>query len=477
MTGLTKFFVMALDTVAEPSAMDQAAEVVDKISGFVWNNILLFVLLGAGLYFTIRTGFVQIRRFGSGWNRVFGDFSLSGSKAGKDGMSSFQALATAIAAQVGTGNIAGCATAIVGGGPGAIFWMWLAAFFGMATIYGEACLAQATKITDKNGEVTGGPVYYITKAFGGAFGKFLAGFFAIAIILALGFMGNMVQSNSISDAFKTAFGLPTWTVGVAVAIIAAFIFLGGIGRIAAFTEKCVPIMAALYLLGGLIILIINIKNVPGAFASIFTGAFTPAAVVGGTAGIAVKEAIRRGVSRGLFSNEAGMGSTPHAHAIAKVNKPQEQGEVAMVGVFIDTFVVLTMTALVILSTGVLNGKFGADNQSFTGTAVAQAAFEHGFGGIGPKFVAVCLLFFAFSTIIGWYFFARQNVKYLFGDKAIVPFTIIGIVCIFCGSLLKVDLVWNLSDLLNGLMVLPNILALLFLSGVIAKFAKGEDVKL
>ena len=477
MTGLTKFFVMALDAVAEPSAMDQAAEVVDKISGFVWNNILLFVLLGAGLYFTIRTGFVQIRHFSRGWNRVFGDFSLSGSKAGKDGMSSFQALATAIAAQVGTGNIAGCATAIVGGGPGAIFWMWLAAFFGMATIYGEACLAQATKITDKNGEVTGGPVYYITKAFGGVFGKFLAGFFAIAITLALGFMGNMVQSNSISDAFKTAFGVPTWIIGVGVAIIAAFIFLGGIGRIAAFTEKCVPIMAALYLLGGLIILIINIKNVPGAFASIFTGAFTPAAVVGGTAGIAVKEAIRRGVSRGLFSNEAGMGSTPHAHAIAKVDKPQDQGEVAMVGVFIDTFVVLTMTALVILSTGVLNGKFGADNQSFTGTAVAQAAFEHGFGGIGPKFVAVCLLFFAFSTIIGWYFFARQNVKYLFGDKAIVPFTIIGIVCIFCGSLLKVDLVWNLSDLFNGLMVLPNILALLFLGGAIAKFAKGEDVKL
>ena len=476
MTGLTKFFVMAL-MAKEPSAMDKAADVVDKMSGFVWNNILLFVLLGAGLYFTIRTGFVQIRHFGRGWNRVFGDFSLSGSKAGKDGMSSFQALATAIAAQVGTGNIAGCATAIVGGGPGAIFWMWLAAFFGMATIYGEACLAQATKITDKNGEVTGGPVYYITKAFGGAFGKFLAGFFAIAIILALGFMGNMVQSNSISDAFNTAFGLPTWVVGVGVAVIAAFIFLGGIGRIASFTEKCVPIMAALYLLGGLIILIINIKNVPGAFASIFTGAFTPEAVVGGTAGIAVREAIRRGVSRGLFSNEAGMGSTPHAHAIAKVEKPQDQGEVAMVGVFIDTFVVLTMTALVILSTGVLNGKFGADNQSFTGTAVAQAAFEHGFGGIGPKFVAVCLLFFAFSTIIGWYFFARQNIKYLFGDKAIIPFTVIGIVCIFCGSLLKVDLVWNLSDLFNALMVLPNILALLFLGGKIAKFAKGEKVEM
>ena len=481
MTGLTKFFVMALDAATEPSAMDQAAKVVDDISGFVWNNVLLFVLLGAGLYFTIRTGFVQIRHFGRGWNRVFGDFSLSGSKAGKDGMSSFQALATAIAAQVGTGNIAGCATAIVGGGPGAIFWMWLAAFFGMATIYGEACLAQATKITDKNGEVTGGPVYYITKAFKGGFGKFMAGFFAIAIILALGFMGNMVQSNSISAAFETAFGIPTWIVGIAVAIIAAFIFLGGISRIASFTEKCVPIMAALYLLGGLIILIINIKNVPGAFASIFTGAFTPEAIVGGTAGIAIKEAIRKGVARGLFSNEAGMGSTPHAHAIAKVDKPQDQGEVAMVGVFIDTFVVLTMTALVILSTGVLQKGtafgFGTDNKEFTGTAVAQAAFEHGFGGIGPKFVALCLLFFAFSTIIGWYFFARQNIKYLFGDKAMIPFTIIVIACVFGGSLLKVDLVWNLSDLFNALMVLPNIIALLFLGGKIAKFAKGDKVEL
>jgi len=485
MIDLTKFFVMALDATSEPSAMDKAAKVVDQMSGFVWNNILLFVLLGAGLYFTIRTGFVQIRHFGRAWNRVFGDFSLSGSKAGKDGMSSFQALATAIAAQVGTGNIAGCATAIVGGGPGAIFWMWLAAFFGMATIYGEACLAQATKVVDKNGEVTGGPVYYITKAFKGGFGKFLAGFFSIAIILALGFMGNMVQSNSISDAFKTAFGVPAWIIGIAVAVIAAFIFLGGIGRIASFTEKCVPIMAALYLIGGLIILIINYKNVPGAFASIFICAFNPAAIAGGAGGIVVREAIRRGVSRGLFSNEAGMGSTPHAHAIAKVDKPQDQGEVAMIGVFIDTFVVLTMTALVILSTGVLDGRYGSNNEqivdgvkkAFTGTAVAQAAFADGFSSIGPKFVALCLLFFAFSTIIGWYFFARQNIKYLFGDKAIVPFTIIVVICIFCGSLLKVDLVWNLSDLFNALMVLPNILALLFLGGKIAKFAKGDKVEM
>ena len=298
-------------------------------------------------------------------------------------------------------------------------------------------------------------------------------------------MGNMVQSNSISDAFKTAFGVPAWIIGIAVAVIAAFIFLGGIGRIASFTEKCVPIMAALYLIGGLIILIINYKNVPGAFASIFTCAFNPAAIAGGAGGIVVREAIRRGVSRGLFSNEAGMGSTPHAHAIAKVDKPQDQGEVAMIGVFIDTFVVLTMTALVILSTGVLDGRYGSNNEqivdgvkkAFTGTAVAQAAFADGFSSIGPKFVALCLLFFAFSTIIGWYFFARQNIKYLFGDKAIVPFTIIVVICIFCGSLLKVDLVWNLSDLFNALMVLPNILALLFLGGKIAKFAKGDKVEM
>ncbi len=471
MMNLTGLSVFSL------TAMEKATEIAAKVNSFVWGNLLLFVLMGAGLFFTIATGFVQIRHFGRGWNRVFGDFSLKGSKAGKDGMSSFQALATAIAAQVGTGNIAGCATAIVGGGPGAIFWMWLAAFFGMATIYAEACLAQATKIKDKDGETVGGPVYYISKAFGGGLGKIMAGFFAVAIILALGLMGNMVQSNSISGAFFTAFGLPTWIVGVAVAVLAFFIFLGGIGRIASVTEKMVPVMAALYLLGGLVILIMNIGNVPGAIASIFQGAFSPEAVCGGTAGILVKEAIRRGVSRGLFSNEAGMGSTPHAHAIAKVNKPQEQGEVAMVGVFIDTFIVLTMTALVILSTGVLNGQYGADNKDFTGTSVAQAAFGTGFGSLGPKFVAICLLFFAFSTIIGWYFFARQNIKYLFGEKGIVPFTILGIICIFVGSLLKVDLVWELSDLFNGLMVLPNLIALLALTGFIVKFAKGEDVKM
>lgn len=398
--------------------MDALNQAIAQISDVLWNSVLLFLLVGTGVYFSVRTRFVQVRKFKTAWNRVFGGFSLKGKKAGKDGMTSFQALATAIAAQVGTGNIAGCATALVSGGPGAIFWMWLAAFFGMATIYGEAYLAQISKRRDESGEVIGGPVYYITHAFKGTFGKALAGFFAVAVILALGFMGNMVQSNSISDAFYTAFSVPKWVMGVIVAVLAAFIFIGGISRIASFTEKVVPVMAALYLVGALVVILINIQHVPSAIASIFICAFRPDAVFGAAAGITVRKAMRYGVARGLFSNEAGMGSTPHAHAIADVENPEDQGEVAMIGVFIDTFVVLTMTALVILSSGVLEEMMST---GVVGTPVAQAAFRTGLKGFGPAFVAICLLFFAFSTIVGWYFFARQNVQYLFGKKAVVPF--------------------------------------------------------
>ena len=453
--------------------MEAFNSIVTLLDDKVW-FILMFLLVGSGVYFSIRTRFVQVRHFPQAWKRVFGGFSLKGDKAGKEGMSSFQALSTAIAAQVGTGNIAGCATALVGGGPGAIFWMWLAAFFGMATIYGEASLAQVTKTRDDKGHVIGGPVYYITKAFQGGFGRFLAGFFAVALILALGIMGNMVQSNSISDAFYTAFGINKVIVGVLVTVIAAFIFVGGIGRIASFTEKVVPIMAALYLVGGVILLILNFRGIPGALASIFIGAFSPRAVGGAVAGLTVREAMRLGVARGLFSNEAGMGSTPHAHALAKVDNPQDQGEVAMVGVFIDTFVVLTMTALVILSSGVLDSMI---EQGIGGTPVAQAAFATGFGKFGPMFVAICLLFFAFSTIIGWYFFAQQNVKYLFGTKGVKPFAVIAVIFVFIGSLLKVELVWNLSDLFNGIMVLPNLVALFALSGVVASLSRGGKAEL
>ena len=451
--------------------------IVSAVNDVLWNKclLLLFLLLGSGVYFTIRTRFVQVRKFGSGMRRVFGNIRLFGEGAGKEGMSSFQALATAIAAQVGTGNIAGCATALASGGPGAVFWMWVSAFFGMATIYGEAVLAQKYKYTNEHGEVTGGPVYYIKAAFKGKFGIFLAGFFAVAITLALGFMGNMVQSNSIGDAFHTAFGVPKVAMGIFVAVVCAVIFLGGVKRIAAITEKLVPVMACLYIVGSLIAIFMNAGNILPAFQSIFVGAFCPQAVLGGALGVTVKEAMRFGVARGLFSNEAGMGSTPHAHALAKVAKPQEQGEVAMVGVFIDTFVVLTMTALVILTSGVL-GTVGADGELLSGTALAQAAFNQSFGSFGNAFVAICLLFFAFSTILSWYFFGETNVKALFKSKkaARVIYCVIALVLIAIGSFQKVSLVWDMSDMFNGLMVIPNLLALLALSGIVAKFAKDDD---
>ena len=450
--------------------------IVAVVNDVLWNKylVLLFLLLGSGVFFSIRTGFVQVRKFGEGMRLVFGNISLKGKDAGKDGMSSFQALATAIAAQVGTGNIAGCASALVSGGPGAVFWMWVSAFFGMATIYGEAVLAQKYKTVVEDGAVSGGPIYYIKAAFKGKLGTFMAGFFAVAIILALGFMGNMVQSNSIGDAFFTAFGVPKIAVGIVVAAVSAFIFLGGVKRIAAITEKLVPIMAIFYICGALIAIGMNAQNILPAFKSIFVGAFSPEAVMGGAIGISIKEAVRFGVARGLFSNEAGMGSTPHAHAMAKVAKPQDQGAVAMVGVFIDTFIVLTMTALVILTSGML-GTTGADGQMLTATALAQAAFNNSFGSFGNIFVAICLLFFAFSTIVGWYFFGEANVKALFkgSKKATVAYGVIALVFIVVGSFQKVGLVWDMSDMFNGLMVIPNLLACLALSGMVAKFAKDD----
>ena len=445
--------------------MDLLAAKVSDLAGFVWNGLLLYLLVGTGLIFTIRTRFIQVRKFGTGFRRLFGSVNLNGEKAGKEGMSSFQAVATSIAAQVGTGNITGCATAMISGGPGAIFWMWVAAFFGMATIYGEAVLAQTFKTKDESGHVIGGPVYYIRAVFKGTFGKLLAGFFA------LGFTGNMVQSNAISNAFQKALGVPAWVVGILLAVVAAFIFLGGVTRIASVTEKLVPIMACFYLVGALVMLVANITNLPHAFAQIFQGAFQPQAVLGGAMGIGVREAMRYGVARGLFSNEAGMGSTPHAHALAKVEKPQDQGIVAMICVFIDTFVVLTITALVMITSGALNVTDMSANPAAEN--MAQVAFSTVFRGFGDIFVAICLLFFAFSTIIGWYFFGRQNVKYLFGTKAVKVSSVIAVVCVVLGSVLDAPLVWNLSDLFNALMVFPNLIALLALSGLVAKVSRED----
>ena len=445
--------------------MEAFTALVTQASDYLWNWVLLVLLVGTGLYFTLRLRFVQVRRFGEGMRRLFGGFSLHGKAAGKDGMSSFQALTTAVAAQVGTGNITGCATALVSGGPGALFWVWVSAFLGMATIYAEAVLAQKYKTT-VDGHVTGGPIYYIRAAFCGRFGRFLAGFFSLAIILALGFMGNMVQSNSIGDAFHNAFGISKPVVGVIIAAVAAFIFLGGVTRIASVTEKLVPVMAAFYIVGCVVILGMNAAALPNAFAQIFVLAFRPQAMAGGLAGVTVQQAMRFGVARGLFSNEAGLGSTPHAHALAKVERPQDQGAVAIVSVFIDTFVILTLTGLVLITSGLIP-------DGLTGTALTQAAFSQAFGPFGQVFIAICMLFFAFSTILGWYFFGEVNFKALFSAKALPVYSVIVVLFVLVGSSLKVDLVWALADFFNGLMAIPNLIALLALSGVVAAIARED----
>ena len=449
--------------------------IVQNINAYLSDYILIILLIGTGLLFTIKTRFVQIRCFGEGMKKVFGNIKLRGGK-NASGLSSFQALATAIAAQVGTGNIVGACGAILIGGPGAIFWMWVIAFFGMATIYAEAVLAQETREIDANGNVAGGPVYYIRKAFKGGCGQFLAGFFAVAFTLALGFMGSMVQSNSIAETSATAFGIPQWVIGLIVTAVAAFIFLGGIQRIASVTEKLVPVMAVLYLALGLIVLVVNIKNVPAAFGMIFKYAFAPQAILGGAFGAAIKAAISQGAKRGLFSNEAGMGSTPHAHAMANVEKPHDQGVVAMIGVFIDTFVVLTMTALVVISVLYAgNGPLadGAED-GITKANMMQLAFGEVFGtAAGNILVAICLLFFAFSTIISWNFFGKVNFEYLFGKKATVVYSVLAIVFIFLGSCFPNDLVWELADMFNNIMVIPNVLGLIPLAAIVVKASKSN----
>ena len=464
--------IAKLDSVLYPIVCD--------INTYLSNYILVFLLIGVGLWYSIRTRFVQVRCFGEGMRKVFGNLSLNGKKH-DSGMSSFQALATAIAAQVGTGNIVGASGAILTGGPGAIFWMWVIAFFGMATIYAEATLAIETRVKNKDGSIHGGPVYYITTAFKGGFGKFLATFFAIAIILALGFMGCMVQSNSIGECFQTAFGIPSWIVGVVLVIICGIIFLGGVQRLAAVTEKVVPIMAAIFLLGGLVVLAVRIKYIPATFGMIFKYAFEPQAIVGGTFGYAIKQAVSLGAKRGLFSNEAGMGSTPHAHAQANVATPHDQGVVAMVGVFIDTFVVLTLNALAIICTlytadgPLANGYVGDVTSVLSKTNLAQTAFGSVMGtGLGAKFVAICLFFFAFSTVLSWNLFGKINAIWLFGRKnaktCTVIYTLIALVFILLGTMMSNDLVWELTDMFNNLMVIPNAIALFALTGMVVRGA-------
>lgn len=456
---------------------------VVKFNEYLSNYILVTLLIGVGIFYTFRTRFVQVRCFLEGFKNMFSGLNIF-DKAKNHSMTSFQALSTAVAAQVGTGNIIGSSSAILIGGPGAIFWMWVIAFFGMATIYAEATLAIKTRTIEKDGTIKGGPVYYIREAFKGKFGKFLAGFFALAITLALGFMGCMVQSNSIVCCMETAFNIKPVILGVLLVIACAVIFIGGIKRLASVVEKIVPLMALLFIIGCFIILIVRLKYIPETFYIIFKYAFEPQAIIGGGFGHAFKVALSQGVKRGLFSNEAGMGSTPHAHALANVTSAHTQGTVAMLGVFIDTFVVLTLNALIVISTLYTNGGMLQDGYTeavmdiLNKTNLVQTAFGSVFGhSIGAVFVAVCLFFFAFSSILSWNLFGKINVIYLFRKfNSKIPttvYTIIALFFIMLGSLISSDFVWELTDMFNNLMVIPNVIALFALSSTVVLISKNK----
>ena len=442
--------------------MDQFNQAIDIASNFLWDNLLLFLLLGTGIFFTLRLGFVQVRRFGTGMKNLFSGFSLNGKAAGKDGMSSFQALTTAVAAQVGTGNITGCATALASGGPGAIFWMWVSAFFGMATIYAEAILAQTFRTTI-DGQVTGGPIYYIRAAFKGRFGKFLAGFFSVAIVVALGFTGNMVQSNSISDAFHNAFGVSKLAVGIIVALIAAFIFLGGVKRLASVTEKIVPAMAVFYILGCVGILISRWQLLPNAFEQIFVLAFQPQAIAGGVAGVTVREAMRYGVARGLYSNEAGEGTAPVLHSAAQVDHPVRQGFYGIIEVFVDTFLICSATGIVVLLTGAAQFH---DNAA-TLTAVAFDSVVPGMRYI----MYFSLILFAGTSIMNQWYFGHVSLTFLKKESWDSLYRYAFPVLIVIGSLGTIQLVWSIQDIALGLLIIPNIVAMLFLSPEVRRLTK------
>ncbi len=431
---------------------------VRAFNDVLWNNFLMYALLCVGIFYTVYLGFPQVRHLALAFKYAFGGVFKKREKGEAANVNSFQALATAVAAQVGTGNIGGVATAIAMGGMGAIFWMWVSALLGMGTIFSEAVLAQKYKEV-RHGEVVGGPAFYIHH---GLKSKVLACFFSVALICALSFVGNMVQANSISLAITSAFNVSPYVVGALIAALVALVIVGGQRRITSIAELVVPFMALVYILGSIVILFMFSDQIVPVFKAIFTEAFSLKSAAGGAAGTVMRYAIRYGVARGLFSNEAGMGSTPHAHALANVKDPSIQGFVAMAGVFVDTMLICTATALVIMVTGAYK------DGSLQSVAITQAAFQHAFGNTGLVFLAVSLFFFAFTTIMGWYIFGEMNVKYLIGYRGVKPFRLLVIVCIFVGSVFTANLVWEMADTFNGMVVIPNLFALIALAPKVRK---------
>lgn len=457
--------------------MESFANLIGAIGSFAWGPIMIVFLVGTGFILTLGTRVVQFRKLGYAFKLLF-----SKEHVGEGDITPFQALMTSLAATIGTGNIAGVATAIAIGGPGAVFWMWVTAAFGGATKFGEALLAIKYRITNEKGEKSGGPMYYASRGMEDRYGgnwKWLGWAFAFFGFIASFGIGNMVQSNSVAASLQTSIGLSPVISGVIVAIATGLVIVGGIKSIANVTEKIVPAMAVIYVVGAIIVLVSKASMIPVAFGMIFSNAFNATAVGGGFIGTVV----RMGVARGVFSNEAGLGSAPIAHAASQNNDPVKQGIIGSLGSFLDTLVICTMTALVILVSGLVTiGGDGlmsipidpATGESFTGAALTTTAFSQSLPGLGAFIVSFGLIFFAFSTILGWYYYGSKCLEYIAGVKAVEIYKWVWVLLCFVGATTSLSIVWNLSDAFNGLMAIPNLVALLALSPLIFKMTKEYE---
>lgn len=439
--------------------MELINNVISELNGIVWGPLMLVLILGTGFFLTIGLKLMPLRRLGYGFRMLW-----QGRTSAQEGdITPFNALMTSLSATIGTGNIAGVGTAIALGGPGAVFWMWCTALVGMATKYAEAVLAVKYREVDEEGNHVGGPMYYIKNGLGARW-QWLAVAFALFGAFAGFGIGNMVQANSVADVLEANFTIPFWLTGSVMAAVVFMVLIGGIQRIARVAGKLVPLMALFYVSGGLLVLLLNASAVPQAFGLIFEYAFTPAAATGGFAGAAVMVAIQMGVARGIFSNEAGLGSAPIAHAAAKTDDPVRQGSIAMLGTFIDTLIVCTITALVILVSGAWSsGQSGAE--------LSAAAFDAGLPGLGAYIVTFGLVIFAFTTMLGWSVYGERCVEFLFGVKSILPFRLLWVLAIPIGATVELKFVWLLADTLNALMAIPNLIALVLLGPVVFKLTK------
>jgi AGCS family alanine or glycine:cation symporter len=434
----------------------------DWLNGIVWGPYMLVLIVGTGICLTIRTYFLQVFKFGYMWKNTIGKM-MERPEGAEGAITPFQALATALAGTIGTGNIVGVATAIATGGPGAVFWMWLSAFFGMVTKYAEVVLAVRYRVKRPDGGWAGGPMYYISRGMGENW-KWLATLFAFFGVFASFGIGNMTQANSMADVMATTFSIPHNVTGIVILVLAGLVIVGGIKRIAQVTEKLVPFMAIFYVVGGLIILATRLSAIPEAFALIFRHAFTPTAAVGGFAGATVRKAMTLGVARGVFSNEAGLGSAPIAHAMAQTDHPVRQALWGIFEVFADTIVVCSITALSIIVTG-------AWQSGITGASLTSHAFNLGLPGPGGIIVAIGVFLFAYSTLISWAFYGEKCTEYLLGTSAAKIYRYVFLPFIYVGAVGALEPIWLLADTLNGLMAVPNLIALLALSGVVVRLTK------